>query len=215
MNTKTEYTEPVARLLELGEPEWGGNWLDYREYGITADDVPELIRLVTDLERYCTEEEGAESWGPVHAWRALGQLRAEAAITPLINLFQEIDDDYFTQDIPEVFGMIGPRALPALAVYLSYPYRDYYARGHAGESIVKIGQGYPETREQCIQFIAGVLEKYEWNDPTFNGFLVANLMDLDAKSMLPLIREAFDSDNVDEMVIDLDSVLEEMGEGVS
>lgn len=207
-----KFSEPVAKLLEIGEPEWSKNWLDYREYGVTSDDIPELIKMATDKQLHWAESESDEVWGPVHAWRALGGLRAEAAVNPLLNLFQDMEgDDYFSIDMPEVFARIGPAALPALAVYLSYPYRYYMARGFAGECIEAIGLRYPETREQCIQYLQAALEDFEENDPTLNGFLVSCLVGLDAESAMPLIQAAYESDTVDETVIDFPYVLAKIG----
>jgi hypothetical protein len=42
-------------------------------------------------------------------------LQAEAAIEPLFSLFTGMyESDWVTEELPEVFGMIGPAALPRL-----------------------------------------------------------------------------------------------------
>src|SRR5579864_7878643 len=47
--------------------------------------------------------------GKVHAWRALGQLRAVEAVEPLLELFDRLeDDDWVHEELPAVFGLIGP-----------------------------------------------------------------------------------------------------------
>ena len=72
--------------------------------------------MATDEElEWADEDETLEVWAPIHAWRTLGQLRAEAAIEPLFSLFTGLDQsDWVTEEMPEVFGMIGPAALPML-----------------------------------------------------------------------------------------------------
>ena len=71
-----EYTGNAARLLSLGEIEAFGAWRDYLKLGLTADDVPDLLRMIDDESLYDLDLSGAEGWTPIHAWRALGQLRA-------------------------------------------------------------------------------------------------------------------------------------------
>jgi hypothetical protein len=55
------------------------------------DQVPELIRMALDEDLHWADTESAEVWAPLHAWRTLAQLRAEAAVEPLIGLL------YFTR----------------------------------------------------------------------------------------------------------------------
>jgi hypothetical protein len=46
-----DYAAPVDRLLPMGErAARQGEWPDYLQLGLTAADVPELIRLATDEE---------------------------------------------------------------------------------------------------------------------------------------------------------------------
>lgn len=59
---------------------------------------------------------------PPHAWRALGQLRAEAAIQPLLGLLRltgEEDDDWVAMDLPKALGQIGPSAIAPVSAFLN------------------------------------------------------------------------------------------------
>src|SRR5689334_3370154 len=106
----TVYEPPVDQLLARGEPD-GGPWPDYvTEYGFTEEHVPALIQLATDGSLCELESEDPLVWAPLHAWRALGQLRAEEAVEPLLGLLWRIDewdDDWAGDELPEVIGMIG------------------------------------------------------------------------------------------------------------
>ncbi|MGB3789468.1 MAG: hypothetical protein WA949_15770 [Phormidesmis sp.] len=76
-----DYHPPVAQLLSCGRPKSISrtDWFDYVEtYGLTDEHTPALIQLATK-EELDWEEEG-ECYAPIHAYRALGQLRAVAAI---------------------------------------------------------------------------------------------------------------------------------------
>ena len=79
----TSYSPAVSRLLRYGECKLG-QWPDYLKREITREDIPELIRMATDMELNLAASDSLEVWAPVHAWRALGQLKAEEAVEPLL-----------------------------------------------------------------------------------------------------------------------------------
>lgn len=54
----------------------------------------------TNKELHFTYLDSLEVWAPVHAWRALGQLRATEAIEPLITLFHDVEDEWNNFDLP-------------------------------------------------------------------------------------------------------------------
>ena len=119
----SDYQPPVAQLLSYGRPKNinGFQWFDYVEaYGFTDEHIPALLRLVSDEDLNWQDE---EYYAPIHAYRVLGQLRAEAAIQPLICLLDADERDYrdwFIADLPTVFGIIGPICIPALTGYLNH-----------------------------------------------------------------------------------------------
>src|SRR5436305_13614282 len=115
------YPSPVDKLLTCGDP-WEvranpKDWPQYLELGIGPEHIPDLIRMATDGELRWAEEDSDEVWAPIHAWRTLGALHAEEAIEPLLSLFkniEEYDDEWALEELPDVYGMIGPAAIPAL-----------------------------------------------------------------------------------------------------
>jgi HEAT repeat protein len=111
MTMSETYRDPVAQLLTLGDPRQEGRmaseWRDYPALGLTAEHVPELVRMTLDKDLHWTALEGAEVWAPLHAWRALGQLRAESAIEPLLRLLNRIDDDATASTMMTTIGRRG------------------------------------------------------------------------------------------------------------
>src|SRR5688500_14994100 len=107
------YLPPVDRLLTLGaEPVRRRTWPDYRNLGLEERHVPALIRMATDPVLYAGAERDPARWAPVHAWRALGQLRATAAAEPLLALLERESEGLWVYDeVPAVLGMIGPVSL--------------------------------------------------------------------------------------------------------
>src|SRR5947209_6188084 len=123
-----DYPPPLDQLLTLGEPRQPG-WPDYRARGIGPQHVPDLIRMATDPGLNGADGDSPLVWAPAHAWRALGQLRAAEAVEPLLRLLEEQeDDDCLREELPEVFGLIGPPALPALSSFLADRSHGLYPR---------------------------------------------------------------------------------------
>ncbi|MDQ2784430.1 MAG: hypothetical protein M3Y58_05455 [Chloroflexota bacterium] len=199
-------TEPMLSLEEMQNsksepaPYQSNDWLDYLQFGIRPEHLPDLLAMITDESLYNGAVDSPEAWASLHAWRAIGQLRVTEAIEPLVGLLDELEDwDFFREEAPDVFGMIGPAALPALATFFRDPSHLMYARVVAGNAIAMIGRMHPETRDQCIAILVECLAAYAENEPDFNAMVASMLLDLEAVEALPTIRRAYDADAVDVM----------------
>ncbi len=194
-----QYPYPVNRLLNLGDPRERHEWPVYTALGLTSEHVPDLIRMVLDDDLNEADSESCEVWAPLHAWRALGQLRAVAAIEPLLSLLWRIDerDDWVSEELPRVFSMIGVPAIPALTAYLADSTHGLFARIAAAHGLEWIARRYSAMREQSLAALSAQLEHYAEQDPTLNGFLVSNLLDLKAVEAAPLMEQAFAANKID------------------
>ncbi len=202
------YRDPVVQLLTLGDPRQKGDmafgWRDYTALGLTAEQIPELARMALDEDVYRADPESAEVWAPLHAWRALGQLRAESAVEPLLQLLHRIDeyDDDWTQgDLPRVFGMIGPAAIPGLRDFLADAEHGEWARIAASEGLVNMVEQFPESREQVVAIISDQLRHFAEQARVVNAFLVEALCTLKALESAAVIEQAFAADTVDLSVL--------------
>ncbi len=195
---------PVAKLLELGEPKYSREfaWPDYRSFGIGPEHIPALISIATDSELiHLPDERDPRSWGPIHAWRALGQLQASEAIQPLMRLFHEVrDNDWVIEEMPEVFALIGTAAFPALISYLRDLHYPPYSRLVAATSLTQIALQHPEVRDQAVAALAEQLLHYEQNTPGANGVIIANLVELRAAEYSDLIQKVFADSKVDRFI---------------
>ena len=212
--TTESYPPQVTRLLTYGVCDPRDNFNYVEELELTAEHIPDLIRMAIDPELNQANSDSLEVWAPVHAWRSLGQLRAEAAIEPLLELVRDADeeDDWVFTEVPKALGQIGVAALPALTAQLSnrvYPRR---VRASAEEAIEKIGKLHPELRSTCVEILTKELERFNLNHPTLNGFLTASLLDLKAVESASTIEQAYAADRVDSSICgDWDEVQVELG----
>jgi hypothetical protein len=160
--------------------------------------------MALDPELNFADSESPEVWAPIHAWRTLGQLRAQAAIEPLLSLFSMFEDeggsDWVSDELPQVYAMVGAAAIPALSAYLLDDSHDLYPRAYAASSLSHIAEAHPDFRAECIAPIVAVLEKFATNEPLLNSEMINYLMDLKALETLPLMEKAFAADAVDLMM---------------
>jgi hypothetical protein len=213
------FEPPVAQLLKLGGPKPGEYQVpevDYLALGLTEADIPELIRLATDVQ--FAENERQVSWGPLHALKALGAMKAEEAVEPLyraLPAYLIAEFDQWTFAFEKALGQIGPAAVEPSARVLADRAHHSYTRERAGSALAEIGKNHPETRDRCVELVAGALST-DPNDsiPAFNGLLVANLMDLKAVEAAPAMEAAFRAELVDETIAgDWEEVAFELGIG--
>ena len=211
------YPEPVDQLLRLGEGTFSEGWDDYTRLGLGPSDIPTLIRLALDRELAERPTDDPAVWAQLHAWRALGQFRAEEAVRPLLQVLTfaaEEHEDWGLEELPVVFGMIGPAAIPDLTAYLADEAKPLFARMALLRSLEAIAKDYPESRDACVEPLVRLLEGAARNDPGLNGFAISSLVDLDVVAAAPIIEKAFADGHVDESIRgDWPSVRYELGLG--
>ena len=140
---------------------------------VVAEIVAPTISAKTRSDELCSQH--------THAWRALARLHAVQAAEPLTQLFRRIHenyDDFVGEDLPQVFGVLGPRAIPALVAYLANSMNYPSARGAAAHSLKEIGVRHAEAHGAFVAALADELGRYADQDPGVNGFLIGYLLDL-------------------------------------
>ncbi|MBC2762552.1 MAG: hypothetical protein HF970_04485, partial [ANME-2 cluster archaeon] len=71
-----------------------------------------LINVLQDDDYW--EAEDNRQWMPLHAVKLLGMLADPRALPQLVNaliMAYEVEDDWIMEDLPTVFGRIGPPAI--------------------------------------------------------------------------------------------------------
>lgn len=196
-----DYAPAVDQLLRLGEKRLDEHTL-FPLLGIGEAHVPQLIALATDEDLLEGNEQGDAIWGPIYAWRALGQLRAPEAVEPLLSILWRADEeDWVAEEVPKALVQIGPGALPALAAYLLGDENGTWPRTAAVGAVEKIAQQYPEARETAVNALLRALERFASQSSTLNSFLIDSLLNLKVVEARDLIREAYRARRVDVSIL--------------
>lgn len=198
-----DYPSPVDKLLTYGDPQQYHEWPDYLAFGFTDEHIPDLIRMALDKDLNWADSESLGIWAPLHAWRTLAQLRAEAAAQPLLDLidmFNENDlpgNDWLEEELPRIYSMLGTKTIPVLTAHVIDPTKPLYSRATTSHSLMKMAEDHPETRSECVKAITQALAQFNDNEPDLNAFFIGDLMDLKAVETTGLVKQAFDADKVD------------------
>lgn len=189
---------------------------DLLALGVTTEMIPDLIETILD-EKYYGDDDSYEGFPHLYAYIALGQLKTSAAIDGLILGVKKWAHsdwfEWFCEDMPDIFGEIGPVAIPSLIELLQDKNSSFDARTSALHYLLPISAAHPEERVRCIAAIVRELEHFEDNDPELNGYIVMYLVaDYKAIEAAPLIEAAYASGRVDPSFIgDWEDVQVEFG----
>ena len=168
-----------------------------------------LCDILQDDEYW--EAEDNRQWMPLHAVKLLGMLADPRALPQLVNalsLAYEVEDDWIMEDLPTVFGRIGPPAIPLLGEFIHAHERDHEfwrSRSIAVDGLVAIALQHPHEQERISTFLHGLF--FEEDDPTFLGFAAGSILDLGVPSSILVLEKAFDRGVIDEFIIKRDDLL--------
>ena len=141
-------------------------------------------------------------------------MKAAEAVAPLLgimNRLAELHDDWYLNEFPQVFGMIGPTAIPALAAYMADTSNRNFARSAAASSLKCIAQKHPESLPQVMAHLNSQMARFEASDDEFNALLICDLFDLKAVESVKIISRAYAAGKVDQGMVAWEDVQRELG----
>ncbi|HIO96413.1 MAG TPA: YecA family protein [Leucothrix sp.] len=184
--------DKMKKILAFGEKR-SSEWPDYLNYfNLAQVDIPDLINIVSDKNLHNADTNSKEVWAPLHAWRALGQLKAKEAVQPLIDQFEYlVDDDWALSELQKVMGLIGKPAIEPLVNYFLSGQPSEYARVIAMNGLAEIAKDNSKFKSNILMVFKNYLEKPDKTLGSLNGLLIARLMDLKAAELIDEIRSLF------------------------
>lgn len=199
----------IDRLLAAKNPRDLLNWQKQEGHYVatcraTPDDVPGLIEMVLkwndpDDETEWDDDNEERGLLPVTAWRTLGDLKAEAAIQPLIELLRELQqgDDWASEELPEVFGKIGEASIQSLSQVAKDRSYHRFNREIAVRSLQRVAHYHTDTHARIVVCLAELLAQAASEEIQFNTTVLVALVELQAVEAAEAIERAFAGDLVD------------------
>jgi hypothetical protein len=203
----------VRRLCEAKNPRDVDDWEGHDGYyvaacRVSAEDVPGLIDIVRkwgdpdwpdDVDGPPIDEEDAELL-PVTAWRTLADLKADAAVEPLIDVLCALDDkydDWASEELPHVFGKIGESAIEPLIEVAKNDGNLESIRSIAARGLRCVAERHAETRDRIVAWLTEMMTHAVEDDLNFNTSLLVELAELHAVEAAEPIERAFAANLLD------------------
>lgn len=163
-----DYAPPLDRLLTLGYPEVD----DHPPADLTLglEHVPGLLRMVADERLTAVDAPEAALYARIWAWRALGRMRAAAAVPVLLDQFDDDEDDWARENLPGILAEIGAPALQATIERLADGQRSLWARASHARTLREIAKRNTELRPIAVTTLTQQLARHAEQDQTLNGF---------------------------------------------
>ena len=142
-------------------------------------------------------------WTPIYAGRVLGQLRATAAIDPLIEFARtHPDDDHLVLSI--VMESIGPAAIDALLGWLRRPALHEWEHMTPIDALERIATAHPAEYGRITSALAALLLDFDLRSKELNALVCDALFDMEAETYRPLVANvlrqgAFDAELIDNL----------------
>ena len=196
--------EVIDRILALPKDE-------------AAQDISNVILYSIGKTYKGINDDTIESWDNsaiMHSLILLAQLQSDKGLDAVLEIMRQTGDfaDYHLGDLtPELLHpalyACGKDNVPAIEEYLNQPGLDSYLRSQAPDALAMIVFNHPERRDEIIAVFRRLLNSMVSNlpvqracDGTFAGFVMSNLMDIDAKELIPEIKATFATDCVNKTI---------------
>lgn len=144
--------------------------------------IPYLRDIIGD-ELHWSNAHETQQWAVVHATFILGTIGGEHAVAPLIAALRQAaaaQNDWVGEDLPAIFGSIGPVALEPLRRVATDPTNSWYVRSTALAGMAAITIAWTKYRREVLDVVAAIVADGD-EDDTLRGLASSKLMDFDAR----------------------------------
>lgn len=210
--------EVINRILALPKDE-------------AAQDISNVILYSIGKTYKGINDDTIENWDNsaiMHSLILLAQLQSDKGLDAVLEIMRQTGEfaDYHLGDMaPELLHpalyACGKNNVPAIEDYLNQPGLDSYLRSQAPDALAMIVFKHPERRDEIINVLRRLLNNMVSNlpvqracDGTFAGFVMGNLMDINAMELIPEINATFATDCVDKTIVgDCKKVIKDIERG--
>ncbi|MCP4425009.1 MAG: DUF1186 domain-containing protein [Chloroflexi bacterium] len=201
------YLAPLDQLIELGAEQ--DEALDAEILAQGKVLAPDLIRMAFDEALW--DMETAVS---AHAIALLRQLRPRMPELHNLAFWLERANGDWRSLLTKRMGKIGSYTTSELEAIAADVNNHLYVRSSATNALVERSEKRPDHRERIIRFFRTLLthpQAYEATEETFIGFLVCDIADMRAQELYDEVKQVFDEDRIDRMIIDFPQIHEKWG----
>ncbi|GAA0727957.1 hypothetical protein GCM10009430_36630 [Aquimarina litoralis] len=202
---KNENAQTLDKMRRFGCIPFNDPWPNYvKKFNLTNVHIKELTEVIDSsnlslVTNRCSEEE----FFPMHAWRALAQLKSKECVPVLLKaLLATVNKDAFWYriELPNMLKVIGSESIKSIEVFLKkeidWDYKVILIKG-----LVEIAINEPKQKNLIWSIIHNVLKDYKNNDLSFNASVLNEVFKLRPFES-NLIKTIIDENKIDLDFID-------------
>jgi len=185
-------------IREIGEDHSIDLWKDYQAIlPLEEYDETFLLKMLTD-DSFSEAVEGSPlPWVPLHAWRALGQMRSLAAIEAVLSLTESDYDQHVYDDFAKLSAHIGNDAIELLIAILADHSRSETCRTLAAKGLGAIGRSSSgPARTDIVESLMNQIRQNDRSDGWVNGAAAEALMTMEERSVGPEVLRMYDEGRI-------------------
>lgn len=200
----------LKKLNEFGTTSFEEKWPDYiKKLELKRTDAKVLMEIIASSDlNLITTGASIDQFAAMHAWRALGQLRATESLKTLLNsLIDEKNGEAFWYriELPHVIKEIGAESIKPLDKFLKKRGQPWDNKMIMINGLIEIAINQPKYKKEVEEITLSLLKKYKKNDLAFNASLLNAIFKLQPYEN-KVVREIIDNDKFDYDFIDRDQL---------
>lgn len=170
--------------------------------------IAPLLDVLAD-EGLQYEDARGGGWAPVHAVRILGELRAAAAVEPLLR-WLGAEGEALAQAVPLALARIGEPALAPLMAYAQDTTQPLRARAAALEALVRMIGPHPDVQDRVVDYLRQIVRGEDKREAEFRAFAVVGLCDISDDQAWDDILAAYRQNRIAKRLITVNEARENM-----
>ncbi|MCE8426370.1 MAG: DUF1186 domain-containing protein [Candidatus Methanoperedens sp.] len=166
-----------------------------------------LRKIIQDGD-YWGDEGYGKGWAPIHIIHILPLIKNEEALQLLLDILRYRRNDITNRIISELSSLLyhfGENGIKNIIDFTKDETLEPFGRAVAITGLVALAKTHPSYKEEIMRHISDLIEVTD--DVIFAGLIADDLAAFQDKSVLPLLKKAFQDGRINNLFIDEEEVV--------
>ena len=161
-----------------------------------------LRKIIQDGD-YWGDDGFGKGWAPIHTIFILPLIKNKEALQLLLDIFRYRRNEItnrITGEVSDLFYHFGEDGIDSLIEFTKDETLEPFGRAEVIISLVALAKTYPSRKEEIMRHISNLIETTD--DITFASLIADDLAEFQDKSVLPILKKAFQEGKIINFIID-------------
>lgn len=166
------------------------------------DAVFHLRKIIQDGD-YWGDDGLGKGWTPIHTIFILPLIKNKEALQLLLDIFRYRRDEItnrITEEVSGLFYHFGENEIDSLIEFTNDETLEPFGRAEVIISLVALAKTYPSHKDEIMRHISNLIETTD--DITFASLIADDLAEFQDRSVLPILKKAFQDGRIINFFID-------------